>query len=186
MKLLDNYNLSPEVLAYISNNSMRQQLPKNAVLFTKGQTCNCVYFIETGLARGFYGLEDQEDTTTWFVQSGEFVYSSYDFLNLQPATESVQLLEASTVVVIPLATLDYVYRVYPETKGISRQIIERQRQLYSGLMQSFRHQTTDQRLRSFLEVYPTILDHAKKQHIASYLGMCREALSHALSRKYKK
>jgi CRP/FNR family transcriptional regulator, anaerobic regulatory protein len=182
--LVNDYKLSPEANLYISNNSTQQQIAKNTVLFTKGQSCNCIYFIETGLARGFYDNGGQ-DTTTWFVQGGEFVYSSYDFLHLKPATESVQLLEISTIVSIPLATLNYVYNSYPETKAIGHQIIAQYTQLYNDLVGSFRHQTTDQRLHSFMAAYPAIFERVQKQHIASYLGMCREALSHALSKKSK-
>ncbi len=186
MKLLDNYNLSPEVQAYMRQHLVWQQLPKNTILFSKGQTCNAVYFIESGIARGFYDDKNGEDTTAWFVQSGDFVYSSYNILNRLPASESVQLLEASTVVSIPLITLDYIYTTYPETKEISNSIIEKHTQLLIDFTKVLRHQTTDQRIRWFTEVYPTIYERVQKQHIASYLGMCREAVSHALSAKHKK
>jgi CRP/FNR family transcriptional regulator, anaerobic regulatory protein len=188
MKLLEiltnHYNLSPQVAHFLANNLTVHHFSKDTRLLSKGQICDSIYFLETGTARGFYD-EAGKESTSWFVQDGDFIYSPYSFLKQKPSLENVQLLEDATVIAIPLAALNYIYDTYPETNQIGRLITEQYLLLYDQRAYALRYQTSEQRLHGFIETYPKVFAKAQKKHVASYLGIASGTLSRLLSAKQK-
>ena len=82
MKLLEtltkDYKLLPEVADFLGNKLVVSHFEKGNRLFSKGQICDHLYFLEKGTARGFI-YDNGIDSTSWFVESGDFVYSVQSF-----------------------------------------------------------------------------------------------------------
>jgi CRP/FNR family transcriptional regulator, anaerobic regulatory protein len=188
MKLLEvltnTYKLSPEVADFLGKNLTVTHFDKGSRLFSRGQVCDCIYFLEKGTARGFHN-EEGIDSTSWFVESGDFVYSVQSFLKQIPTQENVEFLEASMVVAIPLATLNHIYSAYPETNQIGRLITEKYLLLSDQRAYALRFQKDEGLLKGFIEDYPDIFAKAQRKHVASYLGMTPNTLSRLLSAKHK-
>ena len=182
--LANDYGTSPEVIDFMGKNLTVSHYAKETLLLSKGQICDCVYFLETGLARGFHD-ENGLDNTSWFVQNEDFIYSPHSFLRQKPTLESIQLLEDSKLVAIPLPVLNYMYSAFPETNQVVRLITEKYLLIYDQRAYALRHQNNEQLLRGFMNEYPIIFDKAPKRHIASYLGMNAGTLSRLLSAKQK-
>jgi CRP/FNR family transcriptional regulator, anaerobic regulatory protein len=183
--LKDTYNLSAEVGSFLLENTTTHHYHKKTLLLDIGQTCDRLFFVEKGLARGFYKYFDK-DITSWFVKEGEFIYSPYSFLRQKPSKEGVELLEDATVATISYATLQYIYNTYPQTNEIGRRITEEYLLLYDERVQDLRHHKVIDRLEAFINKYPDIYARAPHHHIASFLGTDATGMSRVLGQKHKK
>jgi CRP/FNR family transcriptional regulator, anaerobic regulatory protein len=183
--LIANFNLSVPAQQFLEQHLSTQQYLKNTILLNVGQTCDCIYFVETGLVREFY-REHNEDITTLFAQSGDFIYSPRSFLRQIPSLEYLEVLEDSHIVTIPRHMLHQLYEAYPETVYIVKTLTEHYLLMYDDRVRSQRNPNAILRLRNFMATYPDIFNTAPKGHIASYLGTTRETLSRFLGGKYGK
>src|SRR5687768_2806427 len=64
-------------------------------LLRAGRVCEHAFFIETGLARCFYPVEDK-DISAWFVKEQEVIINN-KFCRQQPSKVSIQAVEGSSV-----------------------------------------------------------------------------------------
>jgi CRP/FNR family transcriptional regulator, anaerobic regulatory protein len=178
------YTLSLPAQAFLSSNIEVLHLPKNKVLVSEGQVCNQLFFIIEGIARAFHH-KNGNDITTLFAKTGDFIYLIDSFLHQNPATESIELLEPSTVVTIKSSVLNELYQNYPETNIIGRLITEKYLWMYDQRIKMLRDYKASVRLTSFIEIHSDIFERVPKQHIASYLGTTPETVSRFLSQKRK-
>ena len=179
------YPLSPEVVLFLKDRLTVCHHHKHTLILSAGQICDTIYFVEKGIARGYYQHKDEE-ITSWFVQEDDFLCSPYSFLRQKPSFESIELLEDSVLVAIPLALLDEVYQRFPETNQIGRVIAEKYLLMYDARLHSLRHHKADEKLANFIEHFPDIFKRAPRKQIATYLGMTAGSLSRALSKKHQR
>jgi CRP/FNR family transcriptional regulator, anaerobic regulatory protein len=184
--LVSRFGLSSVAQSFLAERLHTQQMPKKAILLSPGQVCGAIYFIESGLVRAFYIDEDGQDITTLFADAGDFLYSPRSFLQQQPATEFLEVLEKSVVVTIPLPVLTQLYNDHPETNRIGRLLTEQYLLMYDDRVRNQRTPVTPARIRTFMNAYPDIFNRASNSQIASYLGTSRESISRFLSDKEPK
>jgi CRP-like cAMP-binding protein len=156
--------------------TLREELPAHHRLLQPGQTARRVYFLETGLVRGFTLLHGRE-ISSWFMQSGDFVISILSFFAQQPSEEYLELLEPALVHSITYDQLQGLYREFPEFNYIGRRLIEKYYVLSEQRAQNLRSRTAAERYHLLLRDFPTVFQRVAVQHIASHLGMAPETLS---------
>lgn len=168
--------ISKELEVEVNSISHKTSVAKNTVLVNERERCRNVYFIQKGLARGYY-YEDNKEITHWFAQEEEFATSFYSFITAEPSPETIETLEDCELIQISNTDLQALYKKFPETERIGRIITEK---YYIKLEERF----LTQRIRSAKDRYmdlmaknPTLLNRAALGQIATYLGIAQETLS---------
>lgn len=168
--------LSPALTEALVRAAKTEQLPAHEVLLRPGQVARRVYFLETGLVRGYTLLRGRE-ISSWFMQAGDFVISILSFFTQQPSEECLELLEPAVVHSISYDQLQELYRDFPEFNFIGRQLIEHYYVLSEQRAQHLRSRTAQERYELLLRDFPTAFQRVALKHIASHLGVAAETLS---------
>jgi CRP-like cAMP-binding protein len=168
--------LSAELTAAVTAHTVRETLPAHHVLLQPGQVARRVYFLETGLVRGYTLLHGRE-ISSWFMQSGDFVISILSFFTQQPSEEYLELLEPAVVHSITHDQLQCLYRDFPEFNFIGRRLLEKYYVLSEQRALQLRSRSAAERYELLLRDFPTIFQRVALHHIASHLGMAPETLS---------
>ncbi|WP_310392571.1 Crp/Fnr family transcriptional regulator [Hymenobacter sp.] len=173
--------LSAELATALAARTVREQWPAHHVLLRPGQVARRVYFLETGLVRGYTLLHGRE-VSSWFMQAGDFVISILSFFTQQPSEEYLELLEPAVVHSISYEQLQSLYRDFPEFNFTGRRLIEKYYVLSEQRALHLRSRTAAERYELLLRAFPTVFQRVAVQHIASHLGMAPETLSRLRNR----
>lgn len=174
--------LSDALREAILANLKREEFPRKHQLLTPGGRADRLYFIEKGVARGYY-FRDDRDVTAWLMKEGDFVISIVSFITRQPAQETIELLEASVVWSIHHAALQRLYLQFPEFNFIGRVITEAYYVRSETRTQQLRWQSAEERYRALQASFPDIFNRVPLRHIASHLGISPETLSRLRAKK---
>ncbi len=174
--------VSDDLRDYLRQHLKATSLPKKHLLLEAGQTSNKMYFIESGLTRGYY-LKDGKEVTTWFMPEGRFVVSILSFYTQKPGYEYIELLEDSHIWYLSYEKLQKAYQLFPEFNYIGRVLTERYYVLSEYRTYYLRMHTAEERLTLLLNDFPTLLARVKHKYVASFLGISPETLSRLLAGK---
>ncbi|WP_345267298.1 Crp/Fnr family transcriptional regulator [Nibrella viscosa] len=168
--------LREELQTYLAQNRQTCNVNEGDFLLTPGQTSSKIYFIETGLVRGYY-LNNGKELTTGFMKEGDFVISPVSFFRNRPSFEYLQLLEDSRLYALCRDLLFEAYERFAEFNKIGR-IVTEEYYVRSELRTHYmRGQTAAEKYSTFLAEYAAIINRVPIQHIASFLGITPETLS---------
>ncbi len=168
--------VSPVLESVLKQLLRRDTYPRKHWLLQPGQVSDRLYFIESGLARGYY-LKDDKEVTSWFMREGDFIISIVSFYARQPAREYVELLEDSVLWSITFEQLQYLYQHVPEFNAVGRLLTEKYYVLSELRSQNLRMQTAPERYNQLLTDFPDIFGRVPLKYIASHLGISPETLS---------
>lgn len=168
--------LSDELKAGLSQMLRCDTFPRKHWLLQPNQVSDRLYFVETGLVRGYY-LKDGREVTSWFMREGDFLMSIASFYTRQPTQEYVELLETSTLWSITYLQLQQLYRQFPEFNVVGRLLTEKYYVLSELRTQNLRMQTAPERYQQLLADFPDIFGRVPLKYIASHLGISPETLS---------
>jgi CRP-like cAMP-binding protein len=167
--------VKPEVEDYLREITSVQKLHKGSILLSEGQISDRIFYIQEGLVRCFY-FEKNEEITSWIVAEGNFICSTYSFIQQKPSFETIQLLEDSVVFSLSHAQLEECYQKFPEMAYVSLKISENYLLLHDERVRSLRLSAAE-RYDRFQKQFPGIVSRTKTQHLASYLGLSRSCLN---------
>ena len=173
--------LGPALAQAVAVAAVPETLPAQYLLLRPGQVARRVYFLETGLVRGYTLLHGRE-VSSWFMQAGDFVISIVSFLTQQPSEEYLELLEPAVVRSISYEQLQMLYHDFPEFNRTGRLLIEKYYVLSEQRAQHLRARTALERYELLLQSFPTVFQRVAVQHIASHLGIAPETLSRLRNR----
>lgn len=175
-------HVSEELKAFLTQHVHEVKLPRKEHLLEAGQVASKLYFVESGLVRGYY-LHDGKDITTWVMAENDFVISILSFYTRKPSYEYVELLEDSHLWYLSYDKLQEAYRLFPEFNLIGRLLTERYYVMSEYRSYYLRMHSAEERLQLLLHDWPGILARVKHRHVASLLGISSETLSRLLARK---
>ncbi len=167
-----------DALARLMSASRVATVPKGAQVLRAGETATHLFHIHIGLFRYFYidaGTGDER--TGQFFDEGGTVTDAASFLTGAPATQTIEAIEESTLLVIPRVAL---LRAYDEDHAIERfgrKLVE------AGFLGSQRRAANllnlspDDRYRHYVETRPEIVRRVPQYLLASFLGVTPESLS---------
>ena len=168
--------VSPALAQALTDVVRRETLPARHQLLRPGEVARRLYFLETGMVRGYTLLHGRE-VSSWFMQAGDFVISILSFFTQQPSAEYLELLEPAMVHSITYHELQQLYRDFPEFNYVGRRLLEKYYVLSEQRAQNLRSRTAAERYELLLHDFPTVFQRVALQHIASHLGMASETLS---------
>lgn len=154
-----------------------KELKKGDTLISKGERCNDIFFIDSGLLRGYYYNDEEKEITHWFAREGEFATSFYAFITRTASLEYIEALEDCELVQLAYSKLQHLYATFPETERIGRLLTEAYYIKLEGRLLGLQFTTAKERYDSLLGENPSLIQRAPLGYIASYLGITQETLS---------
>ncbi len=151
-------------------------LSKGSDLIRINERCDNLYFIEKGLIRGYY-FDDGKEITNWFAQEQEFATCFYSFIASKPSFEILQCIEDCELIALNCASLQNLYKQFPETERIGRVITENYYIKLEERILSLQFKTAKERYQKLQNTKSSLLQRASLGQIASYLGITQETLS---------
>lgn len=153
----------------------RRTLKKGAILLNEGDISNQVHFIEQGLVRGFYYM-NQKEITSWVISDGSFVWPLPSYLLRRPSRESIQLLETTVVLSIDRQDIEELTRVHEVFDELRCLIMEQYIVLYDERVRMLLLKAED-RLEAYQKLFFDLHQRVPLKYIATYLGIDAATLS---------
>lgn len=151
---------------------------RSTQLLRAGEVASHLFYVHEGLLRYFYlDPASGDERTGQFFDEGRTVTDAASFLTESPATQTIEAVERSVLLMIPKAPL---LRAYDEDHAIERfgrKLVE------AGFLGSQRraanllNMSPDDRYRHYVETRPEIARRVPQYLLASFLGITPESLS---------
>jgi len=170
--------LSKEVIDYAMEQTFSITLKKNTFVDSVQQNYKeCVFFVIRGLVRGFI-IDEGKDITTCLAQENTLIGAIRDPGNSTPAYfEHLQVIENSTLLVVPYNFIDKLYDKFPETNILGRKLLAIHFNMSQERSILSRIPSAEARYKQFKENHPKIKFRIPLKYLATYLGMRIETLS---------
>ena len=162
--------------------SKTHPISKGTIMINNNERCDTIFFIKSGLMRGYY-LDDGKEVTNWFAKESEFATCFYAFITNKNSFEIIETLEDSELTQISSSSLQNLYTRFPETERIGRIITENYYIKLEERLLNLQFKTAKERYQSLILSKPFLLQRASLGHIASYIGITQETLSRIRAEK---
>lgn len=149
---------------------------KGELLHHAQDVCTKSYFIQDGLLRTYF-IKDDKEVSEYFSCEEEWVNSPRSFINRQKDMYYIDALEDTTVFVLRIDDLGYLFDHFPEMERYARLSMGA---VFGHLMEritSMRFTTAKEKYDHFCEVYQGVHHRIPLGMVASYLGIAQETLS---------
>ena len=155
-----------------------RQLKKGEFVVRIGEVQNDVYFLETGIARGYFLDVNGKDVTDCFGFRCGTAAVSFGQLELNiPSPMTIEILEGGNFFCIPVSVVIRLTKHYEEAMTLYNQLLIDAMKAQWELKRVLNSYTAVQRYQWFLEEYPGLIDKVSNKYIASFLGMTPVTLS---------
>ena len=175
--VLDHLNpLCNGLQKYILQNSYPCKLTKGKHLLKAGEICTHIYFVKSGLLRGFIKDEDKE-VTTWITAENDMVSGINSFFTQTEAEEYIQAIEDCELIAFSFADLEKMYVLFPSFNIIARKLYQKNYIDAENRALTARLKSAEKKYQHFLNTQPFLVNRVPVKLIASYLGVAKETLS---------
>ncbi|MEM9723777.1 MAG: Crp/Fnr family transcriptional regulator [Bacteroidota bacterium] len=169
-------DISKNAIQIIEDSFVQKNWKKGALLLSQGDVCKNLYFLSEGICRSF-STKDEEEITTWFSFTNDFITSFTSFFPRVPSYESIEMLSDGMLYQI---SYERLHAIRSASLEIERSInyfsllytIQLEKRLF--LIQTL---TASEKYKAILQHEPHLIQHISNKHLASYLGITRETLS---------
>lgn len=162
-----------------------RNLKKGEFVVRVGEVQNDVYFLISGIARGYFLDMNGKDVTDCFSFKCGSTVVSFGQLELNiPSPMTIEILEEGEFFCIPISAVMELQKKYLEITLLYNRLLIKALTEHWRLKQILNQYTAIQRYRWFLKEYPGLIYRVKGKHIASFLGMTPVTLSR-LRRTFK-
>ena len=172
-------NLKVYLLPFITASTYtRRQLLLSAV-----RVAEYIYFLEKGVARGFYIQEGTRKEITDFLWGEHSIITVPDsFLKQRPSHLFIEVMSGTQLMFISYSHLMACFKKYPMTQIFSRNVIVQYNA--NEIKKNDRaFVLTWERYIQLLKKHPDIEQHVSKEIIASYLNITPQSLRRLLREK---
>ena len=158
--------------------------PRQQLLLSAGQVADYLYFLEEGLARGFYFDEDkQKEITNFLWQEQSIIIVPVSFYSRKPSPFYIEVTAGTQLLSLSYYHLLDFIRSYPEAEIISRNLVLQHSEYEEKRNHDLSLLTAWDRYVQLLEDFPLIEQQVSKEVIASYLHITPQSLSRMLREK---
>jgi CRP-like cAMP-binding protein len=169
--------LSPALEAYLRSIIKRRHIARKEILLREGDVARHIYFIEKGLFRSYYFIQDIE-VSSWFMKENDIFVSVQSFFFQSASYETIEALEDSVVWCISYDQLQHAYAHFHEFHVHRGTILEKYYALSEQRHYMTRRQAAYDRYAALIEKEPELIYRVHAKHLASYLGLNTSTLSH--------
>lgn len=175
-KIKSIYPLKEAQLAQLLNLMQKVELPKNERVIRAGRVEQSLFFIEKGIARGYFEGPDNQ-ITFWLGMEGDIVLSYNSYIKGLPGYESIELLENSVLYEIRTAALEALFKQDAAFANWGRKLAEQELIKSEACFIGRLFRTAAERYADLLRENPALIQRIQLGYIASYLGVTQVTLS---------
>lgn len=155
-----------------------RHLKKGEFVVRIGEVQKDVYFLETGIARGYFLDINGKDVTDCFGFRCGTAAVSFGQLELNaPSPMTIEMLEDGNFFCVPISAVMRLQKHYEEAMMLYNHLLIAALRVHWELKRVLNSYTAVQRYQWFLEEYPGLIDRVSNKYIASFLGMTPVTLS---------
>lgn len=161
---------------YVLKNSYPCSIKKGKHLLKAGEICTHIYFVKSGLLRG-YIKDEAKDISTWITAENEMVAGINSFFTQTEAKEYIQAIEDCELIAFSFTDLDKMYGLFPAFNIIARKLYQKNYIDAENRALIARLNSAEKKYRYFLQTQPRLINRVPIKIIASFLGVAKETLS---------
>lgn len=151
--------------------------PAKSWLGEQGTVANEIFFLVSGITRSVIVDHAGEEHTIHFSLENQFICDYTSFMARTPATNSIQAVEQTEVVVLPRPAIEWGYAHLRQGDRLGRLIAEYYFVYFDSRLKNQYLYTPAQRYENITKVFPNIHNRVPQHMIASYLGVSPVHLS---------
>lgn len=149
---------------------------KGENIVVEGEMQTNVYFLISGIVRGFYFSEQGKEITDCFVyEPGEIIAS--DLLEESRATITEQALVESELAALPIQAIYPLMNKYQEIMKIYLTCLNLNLYRHRNHKIALSRYCAENRYRWMKRTYPELIPMVKKKYIASFLNITQQTMS---------
>ncbi|PWS33125.1 Crp/Fnr family transcriptional regulator [Pedobacter paludis] len=170
--------LSKEIIDFAIEETFSISVKKNTLIDSvQKNSKECVFFVISGLVRGFI-IDEEKEITTWLAHENSLIGTIRNPGNIAPTYfEHLQAIENSNLLVLPYNFIDRLYIQFPETNILGRKLLAIHFNMSQERSILSRIPSAEARYKQFKENHPKIKFRIPLKYLATYLGMRIETLS---------
>lgn len=164
----------------------QKKVPAKSKLIVQGEKCCNLYFILSGILRGYNVDSKGNEHTIQFAKTGWWISDISSLLNNPKAETTIESITESEVLEISYENKQAMFEKIPKMERYFRIITE-------GAYVSFQKRilfklsyTAEENYKAFLEKFGNLELHIPQKYVASYIGVTPEFFSKMKSNSYKK
>ncbi len=184
-KFIEQYiNLNLVEWKLIESKLTLTSFKKGETILHQGDVCKNLYFINSGLARGFV-IDANGKDFTWSIYFNDthahmtnlFVTDYESFLNQQPSSIHIEALEDCEIVVTSFLDVEFIYNNLKKGERFGRLMAQEAYKYLHHQIINRETKSAKERFEEFLEQTPHLLNKVPQYHIATFLGITPQHLS---------
>ena len=169
-------SLKEEEIKLIKKNFVSLELEADTVLLKQGQIANHIYFLNTGVVKGYENI-DGKNVIQQLIPEEIFFTSLESFFSRKPSIEFLQTITACKIAAINKQDLDILVEKIPCFSLLIQEVTNLHLSFKMQRVKVFQTLSAKQRYEKFMVQYPKLALEVSVDNVASYLGMEPQSLS---------
>ena len=154
-----------------------KKLRKRQFLLNEGEVCKHIGFVNSGCLRQYTIDSKGAEHIIQFAIEDWWVSDLNSFLSGKPATENIDALEDSEILLLEKSARDELLNACPKMEKFFRILIEANHVAIQQRIVDSLSTSAEERYLNFIKTYPKIFEQVPQNQIASYLGITPQSLS---------
>jgi len=172
----DIFPLSEAGLEKLVNSGKEVKIPKKTIIIREGEITSSMYFIKSGVMRG-YSSDESREFTFWFAVPGEIAFSSWGYMENKPSPITVTASSDTVAQYYTKKEFEDLFNSSEELGIWGRKLFEKLLFSNDQWLVFFSQRLASQRYMALVEKMPDFLQEVPLKEIASYLGVTPQSLS---------
>lgn len=170
-------HLNNDEFAICAGFFISKKLRRKQFLLHEGDICKNIGFVNSGCLRQYTIDNKGAEHIIQFAIEDWWVSDLNSFLSGKPATENIDALEDSEVLLLEKSARDELLNACPKMEKFFRILIEANHVATHQRISDSLSTPAEERYLNFIKTYPKIFEQVPLSQIASYLGITPQSLS---------
>lgn len=176
--------ISSELAVELSKISAICRFSKNEKIYSSGSVVDSVGIVREGLVRS-YILSGEKEMTIWFGEVGDFITSFYSFFTGKEGLETIDCIEDTSVLMIPVAEIKALMKENKEMLFLYSVILEKSCMYWEDRYIVNQIHESEERYAHFYNRGKSTILKIPLKILSSYLNIRQETLSRIRKRWLK-
>ena len=152
-------------------------LLKGEYFVQQGEICNQIGFVVEGTLRIFSSNQAGKEVTTCFCTKHKTTTSYKSFIRQEPSEFAIQTIENAQLLTITSRDIEKLYQENEAWSIIGRRLMEREYLVMEDYAVMLNRESAKEKYKKMIQDIPGIIQVAKIEDLASYLGVTRRTLT---------
>lgn len=162
---------------YLSENLNILTTPNKSIVIEENKIQKNLFFLTSGLVRGYYINTKGEEITIRFINNAGWVTHYSALISNTPSQYIFQTLERSELIVLPFSLIQEGYEQFKDLDRFGRLIAEEVLKAQQKRIEHFQFLSAEERYLIFIKDYPQLFNRVSLSHLSTYLGIKRQSLT---------